>query len=53
MNYDYISYMSYDSKKDMIKLENNVEISRQSIYYHTSVYSEAFLKTRRNQFRIT
>ena len=44
VNYDYIDYLSYGKKKELISLENNVKIGRSTVYYHTSVYGESFLK---------
>ena len=44
LNYDYISYLSYDKKRELINFENNIKIARQTIYYHESTYDEAFLK---------
>ena len=42
--YDYIGYLSYGKKQELIRLENNVKIGRSTVYYHTSVYGESFLK---------
>lgn len=44
MNYDYIDYLSYGKKKELIRLENNVKIARSTVYYHASVFTESFLK---------
>ena len=44
MNYDYIGYLSYDKKREMINFENNIKIARTTIYYHESIYDESFLK---------
>lgn len=43
LNYDYIDYLSYDKKRELINFENNIKIARQTIYYHESIYDEAFL----------
>lgn len=44
LNYDYIGYLSYDKKRELIKFENDIKIARQTIYYHESTYDELFLK---------
>ena len=44
LNYNYIGLLSYGKKKEMIHFENNTKISRSTIYYHESVFSEEFLK---------
>ena len=44
LNYDYIGYLSYDKKRELINFENNIKIARQTVYYHESTYDETFLK---------
>ena len=44
LNYDYIAYLSYDKKRELINFENNIKIARQTIYYHESTYDKTFLK---------
>lgn len=44
LNYNYINYMSYGKKKELIHLENEINIARSTVYYHESIYSESFLK---------
>lgn len=44
LNYDYIGYLSYDKKRELINFENNIKIARQTVYYHESTYDELFLK---------
>lgn len=44
LNYEYIGSLSYGKKKELIHFENNIKISRSTVYYHESVFSEEFLK---------
>lgn len=44
LNYEYISYLSYEKKAEMIKFENKVKMSRQTAYHFESIYDERFLK---------
>lgn len=44
LNYDYIGYLSYDKKTELISFENQVEMPRQTAYYFESIYDNDFLK---------
>ena len=44
LNYEYIDYLSYGKKGELIKFENNVKIPRQTVYHLETVYDEDFLK---------
>ena len=44
LNYDYINYSSYERKTEMIYLENNVKMPRQTAYHFESIHSPEFLK---------
>ena len=44
LNYDTITYMPYEAKSEIINLENNIKIPRQTVYYHESTYTGEFLK---------
>ena len=43
LEYESITYLSYQKKAELIKLENGVKLSRQTIYYHESTYSDSFI----------
>lgn len=49
LHYDYIGYLSYDKKTEMIKLENGVKMPRQTAYYFESLYDDEFLKIQEKQ----
>ena len=51
LHYDYIAYLSYDKKTEMIRFENGVKMSRQTAYYFESLYDEDFLKRQEKQLR--
>ena len=36
LNYDYIDYLSYSKKSELIKFESNIKIARSTVYYHES-----------------
>ena len=44
LNYDYIGYLSYDNKRDLIKFENDVQVARSTIYKHVTIFDDSFLK---------
>lgn len=44
LNYTYIGTPSYEQKRDIILLENNINMSRQTVYYHETVYGEVFMQ---------
>lgn len=44
LNYDYIGIISYGKKKELIWLENDINIARSTIFSHESIFSESFLK---------
>ena len=43
LEYELISYLSYQKKAEIIKLENGLKLNRQTVYYHESTYSESFI----------
>ncbi len=43
LEYESISYLSYQKKAELIKLENGIKLARQTTYYHESKYSESFI----------
>ena len=43
LEYESISYLSYQKKAELIKLENGIKLPRQTTYYHESKYSESFI----------
>ena len=43
LEYESITYLSYQKKAELIKLENGVKLSRQTTYYHESTYSDSFI----------
>ncbi|MBR0472951.1 MAG: hypothetical protein IJI98_09680 [Methanosphaera sp.] len=49
MNYEYISYLSYENKAEMIRFKNSVEMSRQTAYYFESIYGDDFLNRQEEQ----
>ena len=51
LNYDYIGYLSYDKKSEMLRFENGVKMSRQTAYRFESIYDEEFLKRQEKQLR--
>ncbi|WP_323736511.1 hypothetical protein PXD04_00635 [Methanosphaera sp. ISO3-F5] len=50
MNYEYISYLSYEKKAEMIRFKNSVEMSRQTAYYFESIYGDDFFNRREEQW---
>lgn len=49
LNYDYIGYLSYEKKAEMIRFENGVEMPRQTAYYFESIYDDDFLNRQEEQ----
>ncbi len=49
LNYDYIGYLSYEKKAEMIRFENGVEMPRQTAYYFESIYDDDFLNRQEQQ----
>ena len=43
VEYESISYLSYQKKAEIIKLEHGLSLNRQTIYYHESVYADSFI----------
>ena len=43
LEYESISYLPYQKKAELIKLENGINIKRQTVYYHESKYSDYFI----------
>jgi hypothetical protein len=43
LEYESITYMSYQKKAEIIKLENGIRLNRQTVYYHESTYDESFI----------
>lgn len=44
LNYDYIDYLSYGKKSELIKFESNIKIARSTVYYHESIYDQVFIR---------
>ena len=44
LNYDYIGYISYGKKKELIMFENEINVARSTLFYHESLFSDAFIK---------
>lgn len=44
LNYESIGYLSYDKKREFMEFENDVQISRSTVFFHESHYSEEYLK---------
>ena len=44
LNYDYIGYLSYGKKCELIKFESNIKIARSTVYYHESIYDQVFIR---------
>ena len=43
LEYESITYMSYQKKAEIIKLENGIKLNRQTVYYHESTYDKSFI----------
>ena len=43
LEYESICYLPYQKKAEIIKLENNISLNRQTVYYHESQYSEHYI----------
>ena len=43
VEYESISYLSYQKKAEIIKLEHGLSLNRQTVYYHESVYADSFI----------
>lgn len=43
LEYESITYLSYQKKAELIKLENGIRLTRQTAYYHESTYAESFI----------
>ncbi len=43
MEYESISYLSYQKKSELIGLENGIQLNRQTVYYHESTYANSFI----------
>ena len=41
--YESITYLSYQKKAEIIKLENGIRLNRQTVYYHESTYDTTFI----------
>lgn len=44
LNYSCFGYLPYETKSAIIKLENEIEMKRQTVYYLESKFIEPFLK---------
>lgn len=44
LNYSCFGYLPYEAKSEIIELENEVEMKRQTVYYLESKYIDAYLK---------
>ena len=43
LEYESITYRPYQKKAEIIKLENEIRLNRQTVYYHESTYDESFI----------
>ena len=43
LEYESITYLSYQKKAEIIKLENGIRLNRQTVYYHESTYDTTFI----------
>ena len=43
LEYESISYLSYQKKAEIIKLEHGLSLNRQTVYYHESIYADSFI----------
>ena len=43
LEYESITYLSYQKKTEIIKLENGIQLNRQTVYYHESTYDTSFI----------
>ena len=43
LDYESITYLSYQKKAEIIKLENEIQLNRQTVYYHESTYDTSFI----------
>lgn len=43
LEYESITYLSYQKKAEIIKLKNGIQLNRQTVYYHESTYDTSFI----------
>lgn len=43
LEYESIGYLPYQKKAEIIKIENGIQLNRQTVYYHESKYSEHYI----------
>ena len=43
LEYESICYLPYQKKAEIIKLENGIQLNRQTVYYHESTYDTSFI----------
>ena len=43
LEYEKIEYSSYQKKAELIELENNIKLNRQTVYYHESTYANTYI----------
>ena len=43
LEYESITYLSYQKKAEIIKLENGIQLNHQTVYYHESTYDTSFI----------
>ena len=43
LEYEKIEYISYQKKSELIELENNIKLNRQTVYYHESTYTDTYI----------
>ena len=43
VEYESISYLSYQKKAEIIKLEHGLSLNRQTVYYHESTYADSYI----------
>ena len=43
LEYEKIAYISYQKKSELIELENNIKLNRQTVHYHESTYANTYI----------
>ncbi len=43
LEYEKIEYSSYQKKAELIELENNIKLNRQTVHYHESTYADTYI----------
>ena len=51
IEYESISYLSYQKKVEFIKLENQISLNRQTAFYHESKYGKSLITKKKKTFK--